>query len=290
MDGSILCVLLDKPDRLSFLNHSPERRLPQILLPGALSADTGLTQRFIPQAGYLLFIALSLAEEAPTSHIVGNNWIQQLLRKNRRLTYKPDKSTFRSSSSAFKRGQVAAGAQRGSDSPGLRTRGGITINTPVVSITNPAGPSPRHASDSGLASPAAGPSSTLRPTHLPKTWFCCKGIYDETRRETLSHPSLLKACGVRQHGEVKNLAPTSAPPRRIQLRSSPLAEGFASPLDTSVSNPQTLIPVSPLSPARWAMGAAPFRTQLRASEEPGLQHNRDTGCQRGMDAAQQRNG
>lgn len=196
---------------------------------------------------------------------------------------------------------MAAGAQRGADSPGLRTRGGITINTPVVSITNPAGPSPRHASDSGLVSPAAGPSSSLRPTHLPKAWFCCKGICDETRREKLSHPSFLKACdwpsasrerrdpqhrGVRQRGEAKNLAPTSAPPRQIQLRSSPLAEGLASPLATSVSNPQTLIPVSPLSPARWAMGAAPFRTQLRASEEPGPQHNRDTGCQRGMDAAQ----
>ena len=38
------------------------------------------------------------------------------------------------------------------------------------------------------------------------------------------------------------------------------------------------------------MGAAPFRTQLQASKEAGLQHNHDTGRQQWMDAAQQRNG
>lgn len=49
---------------MSFLNHHPKCRLPQILLPGAPSTDMGLTQRFIPQAAHLLFIALSLAGEA----------------------------------------------------------------------------------------------------------------------------------------------------------------------------------------------------------------------------------
>lgn len=121
--------------------------------------------------------------------MVSNDCIQQLPRRIRCLICKWDKSTFRSSSSAFKGEQVSAGTQWGSDSPALSTTGGIILNTPIVSITNPAGPSPRRSSDSGLASPAAGALPASSQHTFPKPG---KGIYDKTWTAEPFHPSLLE--------------------------------------------------------------------------------------------------